>query len=380
MKYMGNKRAMLQIGLGLVLKQYLPHCDRFVDLFSGSGSVAIHVATNYEKKVLAIDLQSYSAVLSNAVLSRDKPLELTSHLGMWKTCVEKALTGVDIPISEKRTIKMVKEARQWCSLRTEPITRTYGGHYFSPLQAMTLDALLGTLPKDDSIARVAHAAIINAASHCAASPGHTAQPFQPTITAKKYLFEAWDRDVMAITSTALTAISSLSSKIIGEAKVMDAQMAAKVEVGPGDLCFLDPPYSGVHYSRFYHVLETIAVRSSGEVSGVGRYPAPELRPKSDFSLRGRCLLAMQTLLEGLAAREATCIITFPNHACSNGLSGEELRKIAGVNFDVEEKVVNSKFSSLGGTSNPNHRSARVAAEELILILRPSRSQAHRSSL
>jgi adenine-specific DNA methylase len=72
MKYMGSKRSMLQNGLGELLKREINGAARFVDLFTGSASVAGHVAKNFDVPVLASDLQSYSVALANAIISRRK--------------------------------------------------------------------------------------------------------------------------------------------------------------------------------------------------------------------------------------------------------------------------------------------------------------------
>ena len=55
MKYMGSKRAMLQNGLGDLLDREAAGAHRFVDLFAGSGSVAIHIARKFPIPVLAFD-------------------------------------------------------------------------------------------------------------------------------------------------------------------------------------------------------------------------------------------------------------------------------------------------------------------------------------
>ena len=77
-------------------------------------------------------------------------------------------------------------------------------------------------------------------------------------------------------------------------------------------------------------------------------------------------------LAKLGAKGATCIVTFPAHKCSNGLSGEAVRKMAHEHFKVTERLVQSKFSTLGGVDVEvgNGRVARHAAEELILTLSP----------
>jgi adenine-specific DNA methylase len=136
-----------------------------------------------------------------------------------------------------------------------------------------------------------------------------------------------------------------------------------------DLVFIDPPYSGVHYSRFYHVLETIARGECGAVSGVGRYPPPAERPRSRYSVASESREAVSDLLATISARGATAIVTFPDKKCSNGISSYLLEKLGRVHFrEVERKIVRGRFSTLGG--NGQHRDARQPSAELVLILRP----------
>ena len=255
-----------------------------------------------------------------------------------------------------------------------PITKAYGGHYFSPQQAVWIDALRAKLPSTEPAKTVALAALIQAASQSAAAPGHTAQPFQPTVTAKRFLADAWKRDIPSRARAGFEILSSQFAKCIGDSRVADANDAAE-ELVEGDLVFLDPPYSGVHYSRFYHVLETIAQGSCGEVSGVGRYPAPTLRPRSSYSVTSESNSALDDLLRKISSRGARAILTFPDHECSNGLSGELVREISDKYFRVNKKIVKSKFSTMGGTGDAQRneeglRSARHHADELILVLVP----------
>jgi hypothetical protein len=89
----------------------------------------------------------------------------------------------------------------------------------------------------------------------------------------------------------------------------------------------------------------------GEVTGTGRYPARDLRPRSRFSLKTESNDALDELLETIAKQGAKAILTFPDHECSNGLSGASVRKIARKHFSVVEESVDSDFSTLGGTSS-----------------------------
>lgn len=372
MKYMGSKRAMLQNGLGELLNREVAKSRRFVDLFSGSGAVAIHVASRFSVPSLAFDLQAYSAILTGAVIRRQNEINARAIFPSWLKRAENFFRKREVLEDVEVTISSVVESRKWCDSQEDlPITQAYGGHYFSAKQAVWIDALCAKVPQGEPESTVALAAIIHAASQCAAAPGHTAQPFQPTRTSKQYLAEAWNRNIVQRTRTAFETISAQFAIRKGRAEIGDANKAAG-RVKAGDLVFIDPPYSGVHYSRFYHVLETIARGSCGSVSGIGRYPAAALRPKSRYSLNSESREALNDLLNTLSNRGARAILTFPDHLCSNGLSGTEVREIADQYFEVCETQVPSQFSTLGGRGdgllNQAGRAARRHAKEMMLLL------------
>jgi adenine-specific DNA-methyltransferase len=363
---------MLLNGLGDLLAGATTETTRFVDLFAGSGAVAIHVATKYDVSVIASDLQQYSAVLAGAVLERQSELDCKRVWLDWYDRARKVRRRQRPPKLERVTKKSVQEFRDWCSHRSSlPLTKAYGGHFFSPVQALWLDALRTTVPQKKPARTVALAALLHVASRCAASPGHTAQPLQPGRKANGYIAEAWIKDVPTLTKESLEALSVLFAKRIGITNTSDANAAADT-LQETDLVFLDPPYSAVQYSRFYHVLESVATGSAGEVSGSGRNPVPEMRPQSQYSIIKGADKALSELLNKIARKGARCIVTFPAHRCSNGLSGERVRALAHQYFNVAEKLVQSRFSTLGGADVEvgNGRAPRHVAEEMILTLSP----------
>jgi len=376
MKYMGSKRAMLTNGLGETLQREARGAKRFGDLFAGAGSVACYVAENFACNVIASDLQLFSSVLCDAIIGRVDPVDSELVWGDWATQakakvsespVYKRAERFDQESWGKARRRSVTKARELCSASGGPITRSYGGHYFSPMQALAIDALRATVPTESAVKSVALAALISATSACAAAPGHTAQPFQPTAGAAEFLFEGWRRDIWEQTKSALDRICPRHAQSIGEARVGSAESLAQ-ELGPGDVAFLDPPYSGVHYSRFYHVLETVARGNCAEVSGVGRYPPSSERPKSDFSVATKSKQALERLLKILGQRGVRTILTFPQEKTSNGLSGSIVESVAEEFFKVKKATTNGRFSTLGG--NTPKRKARIPAYEIILSLSP----------
>lgn len=371
---MGSKRWMLANGVGNLLLDQASKHSRFIDLFTGSAAVAHYVSAKLSIPVYAFDLQQFSATLAESVIARRKPLDGEAVWERWQNAAERLLPKKVPVIGNTFTGDTVEELRKWCSDQTRySIARAYGGHYFSPVQAVWIDVLRQSIPRTQPMRSVALAALIRAASRCAAAPGHTAQPFQPTRGAKKFLREAWERDLPQQTKGALVELCPQHAKRIGNASVADANDAAHA-LCDRDLVFVDPPYSGVHYSRFYHVLETIAHGTCGPVTGTGRYPDSAKRPRSQYSVQTEAQSAMEDLLETIAERGATAIITYPNGDCSNGLSGGTLQEIAAENFRVVYRMVETRFSTLGGTKLANGRgygrTARKPTDELVLVLRP----------
>lgn len=375
-KYMGSKRSMLRNGLGEVISHVAPTSKGFVDLFTGSGAVACHVAERYDVAVEAIDLQAFATALADGVVGRNAPEDGRVWFDSWFASAEAALAqsqcGAELVRIESQLdltdlAKKVSEARHIAAESEFSFCRAYGGYYFSPLQAALFGALRENLPAEAGQKKIALAALISTASQCAASPGHTAQPFQPTETAGKYLLEAWGRSVKDILSARAEEIAKRYAIRVGGARVADANQVA-TQLEEGWVAFVDPPYSSVHYSRFYHVLETLCRGGSGEVSGAGRYPPQSERPSSKFSIQTLAYAAFDDLFTQIASAGAKAIVTFPDKGASNGITGDILREIAADKFEIVEEKVSSRFSTMGG--NSNHRAARQDAVELILSLCP----------
>jgi len=376
MKYMGSKRSMLLNGLGELLCDQIPKHARVVDLFCGAASVSWFAATQSDRPVFSVDLQRYATVLAEAVVGRTRPIN-PSHIErvwidysrailhsnpLWKDAQRIDSEVNSIPLWVRRARRFSLEANAGGL-----VLPLYGGYYFSPTQALAFDAMLQTLPRTKQTNAVCLAAIIISASQCAAAPGHTAQPFQPTQSSAPHLFESWRKDPFHYARAAVQSIAPMFARARGSARTGDALKVAET-LRSDDLVFVDPPYSAMQYSRFYHVLETISRGVPVEVTGSGRSPPLNLRPSSKFSLKTQSRIAFVGLFEALATTGCTTAVTFPADICSNGVSGADVLDIAKEWFMVSHQHVSSRFSTLGGKKG--NRGARHPTRELILLLRP----------
>lgn len=375
MKYMGSKAALLRGELGSLLVEESQKSSRFVDLFSGSGAVGNYIAENVAIPVLSVDLQRYSQVFSESIIGRYRPQVDGPAVSSWVSSARKALavdTGYSSlaePVSDFNEDAVVQDRRLASTIsNTGFITRHYGGHYFSVRQAYALDYLYSTLPKQEPHRALSLAALLHTASMCAAAPGHTAQPFQPTTKLLPYIRSAWNRDVLEECQRQVEQISKRHAIVRGEARTGDALEIA-TELWEDDLVFCDPPYSAVQYSRFYHVLEGIACGGWPNVYGAGRSPERILRPSSGFSMKTKAVSAMSNLLARLRQRSCRVLVTFPDLRASNGLSSSDIVALASGSWKVREQYVESVHSTLGGSGNVG-RGSRRSLREAVLLLEP----------
>jgi adenine-specific DNA-methyltransferase len=378
---MGHKGRVLG-PITEVVGSLLGRGSRIADPFCGSGVVSWHFATTFPNPVWAGDLQRFACARSAAILERhgsisDAPLEAwVQRAQATFDSAQPSMNGASASLPPQWSHSLAKsivfEHRD--SAANLPnhvpnlvlaITSAYGGHYFSVSQSLMFDALRGTLPRGRAARVMALSAIIGSASKCSASPGHTAQPFQPTLGAARWLLEAWKRDPLKYIRNEWNAALEYEAQAPGRVVVSDAAALLR-QLDAGDVAFLDPPYSGVHYSRFYHVLETLVAGEFVDVMGRGRYPAPEYRPVSKYSQRGKAPEAVSTLLDIAAAKKLRLVITFPFETQSNSLSASMIEHLAKTRFRrVIVHEVSSEFSSLGGRGLD--RAARRIQREAIIV-------------
>lgn len=389
MKYMGHKGKMLPV-LGDVLLHYANDAEKIADPFCGSATVSWFLAENTNKEIISGDIQSFAVARAKAVVERTVPLDPGPMIKSWfakaTTIVEQVaghfpnnLRSIEPNLTEPKQIKqVVTQSRNFCSDVLPvvfndldgvwPISKAYGGYYYSPVQALVFDALRQCLPSEADKRKIALAALVEAVSRAAAAPGHTAQPFQPTASSAKYIIEAWKRDPWNLVRDAVEEISSRSAHVKGKGVVGDFRKTIN-RLNEGDLAFADPPYSGVHYSRFYHALETVTRGTEFEPEGKGRYPSIIDRPSSAFSKKTTAPQAAKQLLDMCSEKRVTLILTFPTMGASNGLEASDFVDYGRTLFSsvcVEEIV--SDFSTLGG--NKKHRQARQVCNESIIRFIP----------
>ena len=101
---------------------------------------------------------------------------------------------------------------------------------------------------------------------------------------------------------------------------------------PGTIVYADPPYSSVHYSRFYHVLETLVRYDHPKLEYKGRYR--DGRYQSPFDQKSCVGDAFMRLFTAIKDKECHLLLSYSDNAL---LPEKQLQEIA-------EKCLGSNYS------------------------------------
>ena len=407
-QYMGSKVRMLD-SIREAVDSVDPARGRTVDLFSGSGVVAAELGR--ERPTVAVDVQEYARVLASALLrparlSEEKVRSLADEaqalaerdwlqplLDYERQANEAAEQGnpealceivedgsmVALELGEGPAEGPFEELlREGCGPAAKDgltLTRHYGGVFFGYAQALLLDCLISVARELPAEARdTGLASILGAASECVTSVGsHFAQPIRPRDRQQRpkpsvlrAAARRRQRDPVAIFSRLMESYAGLTaSPFEAEAVRGDYRAFLEDEERPVSAIYADPPYTRDHYSRFYHVLETIALGDDPEVSTVsigsrnvlsrGLYRVE--RHQSPFCIRSQAPAAFAELFAGARRLGAPLVLSYSPYSSGTAarpeprlLTIEALVELASRHFDRVEtrsagRLSHSRFNA-----------------------------------
>jgi adenine-specific DNA-methyltransferase len=428
--YLGSKlRALASIGEAL--DAVSEHNARVYDLFAGSGTVSRWLANT--RPVTAVDIQEYSRVICSALLNpaqidtrsvrRDiqSMTESSGSLGVHYAAaplieleaeaLDQASGGdaslladmieagslmtANTEIANKSVRKAFGEARVRISalaghdLQSSMILRHFGGIYFSYRQAADLDVILTFAHISENPEReTLVAAALSSASELVNTVGKQfAQPIRPRSkqgSIKPGLVNLAMRDRLR---NAFSAYANSIEKYLSQPDAAQGCIAVRSDYRDflasasfdDGVVYADPPYTRDHYSRFYHVLETMALRddpaiSSNTVRGKtspSRGAYREDRHQSPFCIRSQAPDAFDELFSRVAKKGMPIVVSYSPYAAEKDAHPRVMEmgvveEIAGRYYAKVELVsVGEFFHSRLNRSDLNKEIAREA--EFLLL-------------
>lgn len=414
-QYLGSKSRLIPKILPLVKKRF-PNAESFVDLFAGAGSVAF-AFQSHVKRLYANDIQRYSYVLLDAILNganlseaalrqimknaEQRANELKSVLSdaikkeqhfreivdaeeifedYKKFCDE--TPHVYKPTSKMKCFKPLAELAKKIKPGKRPVAAIppclfityYANTYFGIEQCMEIDSIRRAIEdvEDTAQKNIMLAALMSAMSYAASSTTHFAQYLKVNDErTAKHLIHRRSVSIASLLLEKLDEYRKLGllnrndrSALCGNYDYLD--FLDQIRLDEKTVIYADPPYFKEHYSRYYHLLDTLCLydypvlTQNPRLDGitVGRYR--DDRSSSPFGKRSGALKAFGDLFEKSAATGANLVISYSNNSI---VSLNDLINIASQYCDVEVSQFPLSHSRQG-------RSEITQVLEIVLLARP----------
>ena len=370
--YLGSKLRALP-ALDQAILNVAPRGEPICDLFAGSGTVSAWFAES--RPVTAVDIQEYSRVICEALLNpahfsvstvideiaydlqraeqmgvifAGKPLiqfevDAMAQAQVGDLCALASLieAGSMMTFQSGPKLDGLTIAFDACRSRLSNLSvptvgsmalRHFGGVYFSYQQAAELDVILDYAHSSPSIHRsTLMAAALSTASELVNTVGkHFAQPLRPRNkdgTIKNSLYRQVSRDRYKSTLDIFqeTLARYVSLKDFGfenrsiQSDYVEFLGSSKFDAS---VVYADPPYTRDHYSRFYHVLETLALRDDPEIStntahgktALSRGIYRQGRHQSPFCIRSEAPAAFDELFRLVSAKGVPLVLSYSPYA------------------------------------------------------------------
>lgn len=431
--YLGRKSSFAA-PIKAAIDQVDPSGGRLCDLFAGTGSIGVALAS--ERDVTTVDIQEYSRVICEAQLRpvRLSPEEIATRSASIRVsdlhtrltwclepltsfeniAIEDALAGrpeaavalveahplmirgttTDLPsLADARELVLKRLANEGLlGHRKATVTNYFGGIYFSYAQAAALDAILNLVDETSAAeSSLIKAAALSTASDIVNTVGKQfAQPLRPRDKegrVKASLGAVLKKDRSAdVTSTFVKWLGSygdlLSTGHDHHSMKDDYQRVIDKHGNDFSVVYADPPYTRDHYSRFYHVLETMCLRDNPEISGVIRAgsvsPSRGIyrkeRHQSAFCIRTEAPKAFAALFASAKAKRLPMVLSYSPHEAGDGthprvMAANDIIALARSSFrKVEVQMISGSTHNL--LNNSTLSLARREHAEMILMCSP----------
>ena len=262
------------------------------DLFAGSCSLS--GALGSQLPIISNDIQYYSSVIAKAYLTdwnhQDVLLEdillkaKEYHQKHYQTLVLDYLYASDMTLEDFNNVETRSQQLINSQFNNDwhLFTKYYSGTWWSVEQCTWIDSLRMAIEdyRNSSVYNTLLSCLMYAAAYNSQGTGHYAQYRDAKtesamadikIYRSKSILEYFVRKVEDVFGKLRTEPNHLNHKII-----VEDYISCLNNLEERTTVYADPPYCFVHYSRFYHILETMVL-----------YDYPEIQTKNGMYVKGR---------------------------------------------------------------------------------------------
>lgn len=362
-KYMGSKRSILDFVINAINDIYKEGivCDLFAgtSVLSGALGKLIPIHSN--------DIQEYSAILSNTYLSNydweqfsptlldDILNEANNHIKNFREQYPNLVYAYSEEMPIKQFVKLEKDQQKLLEYDFNDFpyhlfVKYYSGTYWSFEQCLWIDALRRVADdyRGTPVYYVILSSLMYSMSYCSQSTGHYAQYRDANSeSSKKDILIYRLRDIKPYFESKFNQLKEHlgSNNLVHTVTSLDYRQCLDA-IESGTLVYADPPYAFVHYSRFYHAIETLVRYDYPQVDHKGRYRSD--RHQSPFGRKTEVKKAFKSLFSKIKDKNSELILSYSN---TGMISLDEILQIAtenmGLNYEVYYEEQDYKHSTMG---------------------------------
>lgn len=364
-KYMGSKTDVLDL-IEKGINDFEYKHEWICDLFAGSSTLS--GALRNKANIISNDIQKYSEVFTNAYLNNyewnkypavteitEKASErVIRFMEFYKDYNERFNYDRDFTLDEFN--QMEEEERKlinkcnWEEFDNYFLfSKNYSGTYWSFEQCVWIDsyrAVIDEYKADIPYFNLLLTCLIYAMAYNSQSTGHYAQYRIPETDSSKEDILIYRRK--NISDFFIRKYEELKNFLKEENQYQFVTTAITdkecLEIVPErTLVYADPPYCFVHYSRFYHVMETVVRYDYPKVRYKGRYRTD--RYQSEFCIKTQVENAFSQMFEGIRTKKSDMILSYTNSE-TNTIEFSKLLKLCCDIFNpniVTNEVLNNSM-------------------------------------
>lgn len=323
LKYMGSKREILDFVTDSVDSLDV-NCEWLCDLFSGTGVVGGTLKDDF--KVHANDVQSYASVLSHTYLlnlkgqlSVDCLEEIKNKVNTFVDDYYKRITSLKFDYSRVNDFSDLQEIEKKqqgliskeFNIGFHLFTKYYSGTYWSYDQCVWIDSIRAVAEQYRAKPQYYPilSSLIFAMSYVSQSTGHYAQYRDVTENNMTDILSYRNREIWPYFEKKFI---ELIENVNGNSKDFRVTTLDYVDclriIEEDSVVYADPPYQSVHYSRFYHAIETLVKYDYPNVSFKGRYR--DDRHQSPFCKKTTVKQAFSSMFDGVALKKSHLALSY----------------------------------------------------------------------
>jgi len=349
LKYMGSKREILDFVTDAI-DQLGVKADWVCDLFAGTSVVGASLKSKFN--VHSNDIQAYSSVLSKTYLTDLKSAipfgkiaelkkEVTERVKQFKDA-HPAFVFDYHNVNGFEEVEALEKAQQALIdedfyLGFHLFAKYYSGTYWTYDQCVWIDSIrcVAESYKDMPEYYAMMSSLISAMSYVSQSTGHYAQYRDVTESNLLDILQYRNRDIWYYFERKFNElILNLNGTATREYRVTTLDyLDCLSTVKPGAIIYADPPYQSVHYSRFYHALETLVKYDNPVVAHKGRYR--EDRHQSPFCKKTTVIQAFVALFNGTKVKNAHLALSYSD---TGMISLDQIKSLASGIFGTGYRI------------------------------------------